>query len=157
MSEPEATEVQGNQNLLRIILVICWSLVLAKAGFIVLSTKTPIYIEIAYIVALPTVLWNLKRGRELLGSYFYVGLLAVVGIAAAGWVAKEWFFYIESGSESLRALGRPIGTTVLALNFIILLYFIGKELVLSAPERRVVAFPEPPTHPAPSEEPVPRV
>lgn len=151
-NEPQGRTMTANDNLLKVLLVVCWGLVLAKAGFIVLATKTPTYVELAYIVALPTVLWNLKRGRELLGTYFYVGLLAAVGVAAVAWTGKEWMQYAAEESESLRSLGWVIGKTILALNFMVLLYFVAKELVLTSKPKEPVVFQEPSTHPSPQEE-----
>lgn len=128
MSKSERRNDSGD-SAMRVILLASWAMILAKVTLLLLGKPSPGYVEVSYIVAFPVVLWNLRRGRELLGGWFYVGLLIYVAIGAAGWLVNQWQRWFDQSRES--ALGMPIliGTTVLALNFFILLFFIGRELV----------------------------
>lgn len=119
----------SGDSAMRLILLASWVMILAKVTLLLLGKPSPGYVEVSYIVAFPVVLWNLRRGRELLGGWFYVALLIYMAVGAAGWLFNQWHRWFDQSRES--AMGMPvlIGTTVLALNFFILLFFIGRELV----------------------------
>ena len=114
---------------MRLTLLACWAMILAKVTFLVLGNPSPVFVEVSYMVAFPVALWNLKRGRELLGGWFYVALLLYVAVGAAGWLVNQWQKWLLQPAEGALTTPLLIGSTVLALNFFILLFFIGRELV----------------------------
>lgn len=154
--ELETEAKQKPTNLLRVLLVLCWLVVLAKTYFLLRGHPTPTIIEYSYIVALPTVLWNLKPGLDLLGTWFYIAVLSVIGLGIIFWVVRQWRRYIMEDPEKAWPLGWTIATSVLAINFVILIFFVGRELLNAAAkaEAQKVQFEEPPTHPPPDVPPV---
>lgn len=121
--------IDSGDGVMRLILLACWAMIIAKVTLLLLGQPSPAYVELSYIVAFPVVLWNLRRGRELLGGWFYVALLIYVAVGAAGWLVNQWQRWLDQPQESSMGMPVLIGTTVLAINFFILLFFIGRELV----------------------------
>ena len=114
---------------MRLILLACWVMILAKVTLLVLGDPSPMIVEVSYIVAFPVALWNLRRGRELLGGWFYLALLLYVAVGAASWLVNQWQRWLLQPAEGAMTTAMLIGSTVLAINFFILLFFIGRELV----------------------------
>ena len=155
MSELESEQKPtGNAILLRALLLMCWVVVLAKTYFLLRGHDTPAVIEYSYIVALPTVLWNLKTGLEVLGTWFYIGVLSFIGLGALFWIYRAWRRYLQDDPKTM-TLGWNITATILAINFVILIFFVGRELIGSqiVRQKQKLEFEEPPTHPAPPLEP----
>lgn len=150
LQELEEKEKKRNP-LLRIVLLLCWALVLAKTFYLLSGRPTPWVIEWSYVIALPTVLWNLKVGLEILGTWFYIGVLSFIGAGAVMWVVRSWRRYLTEDPKSL-PIEWTIGTTILAVNFVILIFFVGRELLINASKDSAPEFDEPPTHPAPPSE-----
>lgn len=119
----------GGDTAMRFILLACWGLILAKVAMLVMGKPSPSYLEIAYIVAFPVALWNLKRGRELLGGWFFVALLLLLGVGAGAWIVHQWQVWLDATSQAAMTTPWLIGSTILALNFFLLLYFVGRELL----------------------------
>ena len=120
---------KGGDGAMRFILLACWGLILAKVAMLVLGQPSPTYLEVSYIVAFPVALWNLKRGRELLGGWFFVVLLLVLGAGAGAWIVHEWQVWFDRGNEAAMKTPWLVGSTILALNFFLLLFFVGRELL----------------------------
>jgi hypothetical protein len=156
MAELESEEKQRPTTVLRVLLLLCWAVVLAKTYFLIRGHPTPAVIEYSYIVALPTVLWNLKPGLDILGTWFYIAVMSVIGLGIVFWVVRQWRRYILEDPEKAWPLGWTIGTSILAINFVILIFFVGRELLAAsarAEAEKKLHFEEPPTHPPPDEAP----
>lgn len=129
MTEEQNVNPVGADWGMRLILLACWTMILAKVTFLLIGTPSPAFVELSYIVAFPVALWNLKRGRELLGGWFFVALLLYVAVGAGGWLVNQWQLWFDRVPEGALSTPWLIGSTVLAVNFFILLFFIGRELV----------------------------
>lgn len=140
--------------LLRLLLLVGWAVVLAKTYFLVRGMPTPTPIEYANVAALPFVLWYLKLGLDLLGAWFYMLVLSYVGAGVVFWMVRSWrrFFLEEPRTLSVPWL---IVSTILAVNFLILIFFMARELIVSHIRKPLpeLKFEEPPTHPARPPEP----
>src|SRR5688572_26491358 len=124
MSEIETQQRKTGNAILRALLLLCWLVVCAKTYFLLRGHVTPAVIEYSYIVALPTALWNLKTGLEVLGTWFYVAVLSFIGLGAIFWIVRAWRRYILEDPKGM-TLGWNIAATILAINFVILIFFVG--------------------------------
>ncbi|MFY9233957.1 MAG: hypothetical protein WAO58_05790 [Fimbriimonadaceae bacterium] len=131
MTEPERAKNLLGTLLLQALLVICWALVLAKTYFLIRGHEAPAFIDYSYMVALPVALWYFKVGLELLGIWFYLGVLSFIEVGALFWIVRAWRRYLLNDEAKAMSLGWTIVATVLAVNFVILVFFVARDIFLA--------------------------
>lgn len=112
-------------------LILGWALVLAKTYFLIRGHDAPAFIDYTYMVALPAVLWHFKAGMDLLGAWFYLCVFCLIEAGALFWIVRAWRRYLLNDELKMMSLGWTIVATILAANFIILIFFVARDLLLA--------------------------